>query len=48
MKKFSKSSLFLDAFNSKVRDSTRISGQVGNAYTGSIYSAWQASWRQAS
>lgn len=37
MKKFSKSSLFLDAFNSKVRDSTRISGQVGNAYTGSIY-----------
>ena len=36
-KKFSKSRMFLEAFNSKVMDSTLISRQVGNAYTGSIY-----------
>jgi len=36
-KKFSRSDLFLQAFTSKVRDSTLISREVGNIYTGSIY-----------
>jgi hydroxymethylglutaryl-CoA synthase len=36
-KKFSKTEQFLDAYNSKVKDSTIISRQVGNIYTGSLY-----------
>jgi hydroxymethylglutaryl-CoA synthase len=36
-KKFSRSNLFLKAFDSKVRESARISRQVGNIYTGSMY-----------
>lgn len=36
-KKFSKTRLFQDAFNAKVKDSTTISRQVGNVYTGSLY-----------
>lgn len=36
-KKFSKTEQFLKAYNSKVRDSTIISRQVGNIYTGSLY-----------
>ena len=36
-KKFSKTEQFLDAYNSKVKDSTTISRQVGNIYTGSLY-----------
>jgi hydroxymethylglutaryl-CoA synthase len=36
-KKFSKTEQFLDAYNSKVKDSTAISIQVGNIYTGSLY-----------
>jgi len=36
-RKFSKSKSFLEAFNSKVMASTRISRQVGNIYTGSMY-----------
>lgn len=36
-KKFSKTGQFLDAYNSKVKDSTTISRQVGNIYTGSLY-----------
>jgi hydroxymethylglutaryl-CoA synthase len=36
-KKFSKTEQFLDAYNSKVKESTTISRQVGNIYTGSLY-----------
>src|SRR5512136_3448527 len=36
-KKFSKTRPFQDAFNAKVKDSTTISRQVGNIYTGSLY-----------
>jgi len=36
-KKFSKTRQFMDAYNSKVKDSTTISRQVGNIYTGSLY-----------
>lgn len=36
-KKFSKTEQFLDAYNSKVKDSTAISRLVGNIYTGSLY-----------
>lgn len=36
-KMFSKTGQFLDAYNSKVKDSTTISRQVGNIYTGSLY-----------
>lgn len=36
-KKFSRTGLFLTAYNSKVKDSAQISRQVGNIYTGSIY-----------
>lgn len=36
-KKFSKTEQFLDAYSSKVKDSTIISRQVGNIYTGSLY-----------
>jgi len=36
-KKFSKTRQFVDAYNSKVKDSTTISRQVGNIYTGSLY-----------
>jgi hydroxymethylglutaryl-CoA synthase len=36
-KRFAKSMLFQEAFNAKARDSTFISRQVGNIYTGSIY-----------
>jgi hydroxymethylglutaryl-CoA synthase len=36
-KKFSKTGQFLDAYSSKVKDSTTISKQVGNIYTGSLY-----------
>lgn len=36
-KKFSKTGPFQDAFNAKVKDSTTISRQVGNIYTGSLY-----------
>jgi hydroxymethylglutaryl-CoA synthase len=36
-RKFSKTVQFLDAYNSKVRDSTTISRLVGNIYTGSLY-----------
>ena len=36
-KKFSKTEQFLDAYNSKVKDSTVISRLVGNIYTGSLY-----------
>lgn len=34
---FSKTRLFQEAFNNKVKDSTTISKQVGNIYTGSLY-----------
>lgn len=36
-KRFSRSLLFRQAFDAKVKDSTAISRQVGNIYTGSIY-----------
>jgi hydroxymethylglutaryl-CoA synthase len=36
-KKFSKTRQFQEAYNSKVKDSTTISRQVGNIYTGSLY-----------
>jgi hydroxymethylglutaryl-CoA synthase len=36
-RKFSKTRQFLDAFNAKVKDSTLISRQMGNVYTGSLY-----------
>ncbi len=36
-KKFSKTRQFVDAYNSKVKDSTTISRQVGNIYIGSLY-----------
>ncbi|VVB63411.1 Hydroxymethylglutaryl-CoA synthase [uncultured archaeon] len=36
-KKFSKTEQFLDAYSSKVKESTTISRQVGNIYTGSLY-----------
>jgi hydroxymethylglutaryl-CoA synthase len=36
-KKFSKTRRFVDAYNNKVKDSTTISRQVGNIYTGSLY-----------
>lgn len=36
-RRFARSKIFLDAFQSKVRDTTAISRQVGNIYTGSIY-----------
>jgi hydroxymethylglutaryl-CoA synthase len=37
LKKFARSNRFLEAFRAKVRDTTMISRQVGNIYTGSIY-----------
>ncbi|HOV51777.1 MAG TPA: hydroxymethylglutaryl-CoA synthase, partial [Methanothrix sp.] len=36
-KRFAKSKQFLQAFSTKVKDTTIISRQVGNIYTGSIY-----------
>ncbi len=36
-RRFARSKHFLDAFQAKVRDTTAISRQVGNIYTGSIY-----------
>jgi 3-hydroxy-3-methylglutaryl CoA synthase len=36
-KKSSKKRQFVDAYNNKVKDSTTISRQVGNIYTGSLY-----------
>jgi hydroxymethylglutaryl-CoA synthase len=37
MKRFARSNPFLEAFKSKVKETTMISCQVGNIYTGSIY-----------
>ncbi len=36
-RRFAKSKPFLEAFNAKAKDTTTISRQVGNIYTGSIY-----------
>lgn len=37
IKRFSRTKQFIEAFKSKVEDTTKISRQVGNIYTGSLY-----------